>query len=338
MDVGTPLVADRQPSELAEPGQGALHDPPVPSQPGSSRCRAVRSGAGCRGGSGPCGSAVIVGLIGMQLAGSPTGPAPGRRHDIDHLLQRHAVMRVRACQADRERDAVGIGKDMALRPRLAPVGRVWPRLRAPLFAATDALSRAARRKSMALRRPRRSRTARWRRPHTPASRQSLSRRQHVMPDPQPISWGSISHGIPECSTKRMPVRTARSGSEDGRPSVSAAQAATAAPPPPKAHRGQGACSCHPARAIPGFVRCSKSGHGEVAADSPGCIKQSFKMHRHGGQGSRLPLCHSADEGGWQPVETLAAMPDQVSQKHRGTRPPARNTVGPGPGFGSFQAA
>ena len=46
--------------------------------------------------------------------------------------------------------------------------------------------------------------------------QSRRRRQHVMPDPQPNSWGNICHGIPLRSTKRMPVRQARSGMR-GRP-------------------------------------------------------------------------------------------------------------------------
>jgi hypothetical protein len=33
----------------------------------------------------------------------------------------------------------------------------------------------------------------------------------VLPDPQPIWRGNICHGIPDRSTKRMPVRIARSG-------------------------------------------------------------------------------------------------------------------------------
>jgi hypothetical protein len=37
-----------------------------------------------------------------------------------------------------------------------------------------------------------------------------------MPLPQPISWGSISQGMPLLRTKRMPVRAARSGT-GGRP-------------------------------------------------------------------------------------------------------------------------
>jgi hypothetical protein len=40
--------------------------------------------------------------------------------------------------------------------------------------------------------------------HTPASWQSRSRRQQVMPDPHPISCGSISQAMPLRSTKTMP--------------------------------------------------------------------------------------------------------------------------------------
>jgi hypothetical protein len=51
---------------------------------------------------------------------------------------------------------------------------------------------------------------------TPALCQSRRRRQQVIPEPQPISWGSISQGIPVLSTNRMPARQARSGMR-GRP-------------------------------------------------------------------------------------------------------------------------
>jgi hypothetical protein len=51
---------------------------------------------------------------------------------------------------------------------------------------------------------------------TPAACHSANRRQQVMPDPQPISCGSISQGIPVLSTKTMPVRAARSQTR-GRP-------------------------------------------------------------------------------------------------------------------------
>lgn len=47
------------------------------------------------------------------------------------------------------------------------------------------------------------------RSQTPAACRSGRRRQQLMPEPQPISCGSASQGIPDCSTNRMPVNTAR---------------------------------------------------------------------------------------------------------------------------------
>jgi hypothetical protein len=45
---------------------------------------------------------------------------------------------------------------------------------------------------------------------TPATCQSLSPRQQVMPLPQPISWENISQRMPETSTRMIPVFACRS--------------------------------------------------------------------------------------------------------------------------------
>jgi len=47
---------------------------------------------------------------------------------------------------------------------------------------------------------------------TPASCQSRSRRQQVIPDPKPSSCGRNSQGIPVYSTNKMPARTLRRAS------------------------------------------------------------------------------------------------------------------------------
>jgi hypothetical protein len=77
-------------------------------------------------------------------------------------------------------------------------------------------SRHARLQSIRSAAPKRSRSVRCSASQTPASRQSRSRRQQVMPEPQPSSWGSHSQGMPVFSTKMMPVRQARSAIR-GRP-------------------------------------------------------------------------------------------------------------------------
>ena len=85
-----------------------------------------------------------------------------------------------------------------------------------------------------------------------------TRRQQLMPEPQPISAGSISHGRPERSTNRMPVSAARSDLR-GRPpfglAVSGGSSGAIS-----AHRpsGRSGLAISPQRAPTGFVRGSKS--------------------------------------------------------------------------------
>jgi hypothetical protein len=162
---------------------------------------------------------VIVGFVAMQLV-RPTPPAARLachgRDGIEQLLERHAVVDVGRGQQDGERDAAPVGDEVALGARLAAVRGVRPDRTAPLFAGTDALSTQARLQSIrSASRSRRS-SSRCSRFQTPASCQSRSRRQQVTPDPQPISMGSISHGMPERRTNTMPVSAARFGTA-GRP-------------------------------------------------------------------------------------------------------------------------
>jgi hypothetical protein len=105
---------------------------------------------------------------------------------------------------------------MALAARFATIRRIRPGFLAPLLAGAKALSTLARLQSILSASPKRSNSAWCRRVHTPAFCQSRRRRQQVTPLPQPSSWGSISQGMPLLSTKRMPVKAARSGTR-GRP-------------------------------------------------------------------------------------------------------------------------
>ena len=106
--------------------------------------------------------------------------------------------------------------NMALRARFAAIRGVRADGLAPLLAGMLAESRRGPAPVDRSASPRRSSSTWCSRSHTPASCQSRSRRQQVMPEPQPISWGSISQGMPVFSTKMMPVRAARSGTR-GRP-------------------------------------------------------------------------------------------------------------------------
>lgn len=162
MDIGPALIADGEPAELSVPSQCALHDSTVTTElraaldtpSGDSRLNVPLAQ------SLPT-ATVIIRLVRVQLGGplarrSPT--LPDGRDGIDERLQHAAVMHVGAGEARGERNAVGVREDVALRTGFATICRVRAGRCAPFLAATAALSKAARLKSMALRRP--SRTSR----------------------------------------------------------------------------------------------------------------------------------------------------------------------------------
>jgi hypothetical protein len=76
--------------------------------------------------------------------------------------QHEAVVPVRGAQADPEGRAPAVDHKMALRARFAAIRRVRAGFGTLLFAGTDALSRHARRQSMAPTCSSRSRSTRWR--------------------------------------------------------------------------------------------------------------------------------------------------------------------------------
>ena len=165
-------------------------------------------------------AAMIVGLVGVQFAGpaaraSPSS-SPNARYGIQGGGQHATVVAVGAAECQAQRRAAGVRDEVTLGARLATIRRVGADLRAPLLAPMLALSRAARDQSIASAACRRSSSIWCRRLHTPASCQSRSRRQQVMPAPQPISTGNRSQAVPVVRTNTMPVSTARSDSR-GRP-------------------------------------------------------------------------------------------------------------------------
>jgi hypothetical protein len=127
-------------------------------------------------------------------------------------------MAVSGGQQGGQRDAARLGENVVLRPRLTAIGWVRSSFFPPRSARTEALSTSARVRSNWPRwRNSASKTACSRR-QTPARCHRTSRRQQVLPEPHPISLGSICHGSPLRNTNRMPVNAARSGTR-GRPMV-----------------------------------------------------------------------------------------------------------------------
>ncbi len=211
----TSLVAHGESSEAMQPGQGALDDPTCPTETAAVTTIATRQ-------NGPDAPTTQFGAVTLRVVAAVAlhrvGSAPGRArlsadrgHPVDEVEQLRQVVVIGGGQRRDERNPVRVGENMMLRPGLAAIGRVRSSFFPPRTARSEALSTTARSNASTLRpRSSASRTA-CSRFQTPARCQRTSRRQQVMPDPHPISCGSMFHGIPLRSTKRMPVSTARSG-------------------------------------------------------------------------------------------------------------------------------
>ncbi|TQL20168.1 hypothetical protein FBY37_2119 [Streptomyces sp. SLBN-134] len=128
------------------------------------------------------------------------------------------VVTVSAGQRHRERDALSVNEDMMLAARTCAIDRAGPAFEPRRAALTwlESITAPDQSSCFAARSCSSNRT--WRR-STPASFQAASRRQHVMPDPKPSSWGRYSHWMPVCRRNRIPYRACRSGTR-GRPATS----------------------------------------------------------------------------------------------------------------------
>jgi hypothetical protein len=119
------------------------------------------------------------------------------------------VVAVSAGQRHRERDALAVGEDVVFAARPCAVDRAGTAF-GPLRAARtweESITARDQSSCFADRSFFSSTKCSW--SHTPASFQAARRRQHVIPEPKPSSWGRYSHWMPVCSTNRIPHRAGR---------------------------------------------------------------------------------------------------------------------------------
>lgn len=198
-----------------QPCIGAFHDPAKCAQTAP-----VFGAAFGQHGFNPSGNerfTVILGIIGpvpLHSAWALARPAAlsrNRGNGIHQGEQLSYIVAIRASDGGRQRKTLRIGEDMVLRPVFPAIRRVWAGFVPPKTARTLQLSTTARDQSI------RSAPWRWLRTickmscQTPASCQSRSLRQQLIPLPQPISLGKSSQGMPVLSTKRIPVSAFRCG-------------------------------------------------------------------------------------------------------------------------------
>ena len=196
-----------------QPCIGTFHDPPKHAQTTAVFGMALRQygfdpscDEGARVGLGMVGPIPLhaIGSLARSAALSRNG-----RNGIHQGKQLSYIMAIRPGDGGRQRKTLRIGEDMVLRPVFPAIRRIRPGFVPPKTARTLELSTTARDQSI------RSAPWRWLRTickmscQTPASCQSRSLRQQLIPLPQPISLGKSSQGMPVLSTKRIPVRAFR---------------------------------------------------------------------------------------------------------------------------------
>jgi len=215
MHFGVALVANLQAAKPIQPRVRALHYPTMSPQsvfrfhapPGDARDDAARPQR-------PPFHSKVVAFVAVQLRRSPArspAPLPNRRNRVHRCFHHLAVVDIGGRQRHGQRNAFPVDHNMALGARFAAIRWIRAGFVAPPGAATVAPSIAARDQSICSASPSLFNNTWWSFCHTPARCHARKRRQQVMPLPQPISCGSISHGMPLLSTKTMPVSAARCG-------------------------------------------------------------------------------------------------------------------------------
>ena len=209
MNIGATVAAKTKPTELVKPTDRPFHHPSRHAQAAAmfrvslgenrsdahlSQTLAMRLGIVCT---------IPLGCIGFSARA--TGLSRDGRNGRDQGEKLRNVMAVRAGQNRRQRHPVSASNHMMLGAPFTPVCRVRAGFFAPPTARTEPLSTTDRDQSIWSAARSFARKTRWMVCQTPAACQSRSRRQQVIPLPQPISWGRYSHGIPVLRTKRIPI-------------------------------------------------------------------------------------------------------------------------------------
>jgi hypothetical protein len=140
VDFVAAVVADEQPFELVEPGEGPLDDPAVAAQAGAVLGLAPRDlGRDAALAELAAVAVVVVATIGSEARRSASRPADlaaNRRHAVDERDQLSAVVAVAAGQRPGERDPRRVYEKVMLGAVSGSINRARARLGAPFFACT----------------------------------------------------------------------------------------------------------------------------------------------------------------------------------------------------------
>jgi hypothetical protein len=214
VDVGPALKTNSEPTKLMQPCDRSLDHPAGHTEtaamggttPSDLSANAVVS-QGLAMGVG------IVSAIGLYYSRFAFGAADftgDRRNRFDQRHELGDIVVIGGGENRGQRNTLRIREEVVFAARTTAIGWVRSSFFPAPTARTEELSATALEKSMCSAARNRASSTRCSRFQTPRRCQCLSRRQHVIPEPQPISLGSISQGIPDLKTNKIPVSTRRS--------------------------------------------------------------------------------------------------------------------------------
>ncbi|KGC40874.1 hypothetical protein DO66_2664 [Burkholderia pseudomallei] len=213
MNVSTAFETNTETTEGMQPGMRAFHDPAIFAKAAAMFGTALGDHrldtAIAQRTSMSLGVVSAIGVDHTRSVQRVAAQTANGRNRVDQRQQLRDVVDVRAGQDRRERRAVGVGDDVVLGTGSRAIGRVWPSFWPAPTARIDDESTAAREKSIWSAARSFASSSSCKRSHTPATCQSRSRRQHVTPEPQPISASRSRQRSPVLRTNKMPVSAAR---------------------------------------------------------------------------------------------------------------------------------
>ena len=140
MDFGAAVVADQQPLEVMEPGEGALDDPAVATEPGAVLALAAGD-LGCNPPPTELATVlvVVVSAVGGETRGSlprAADPAAHGGDGVDERDQLGDVIAVAAREPPSEWDPGRVDQEVVLGAVSGSINWARAGLRAPFFACT----------------------------------------------------------------------------------------------------------------------------------------------------------------------------------------------------------
>ena len=140
MDFVAAVVADEQPLEVMQPGEGALDDPADTAEPGAVLGPAAGD---LRADPAPAELAPVLVMVVAAVGGEAIGPASRptrlaayRRHAIEERQQLRDVVAVAAGHRPGERDPIRVYQKVMLGAGSGSINRARARRGAPFFACT----------------------------------------------------------------------------------------------------------------------------------------------------------------------------------------------------------